>query len=60
MNPEQLWETTMNPNNRILNQVTIEDAIRAENLFKILMGDDVEARRRFILEHSKEVKNLDV
>ncbi len=60
MNPEQLWETTMNPNNRILNQVTIEDAIRAENLFKILMGDDVGARRRFILEHSKEVKNLDV
>ena len=60
MNPEQLWETTMNPNNRILNQVTIEDAIRAENLFKILMGDDVEATRRFILEHSKEVKNLDV
>lgn len=60
MNPEQLWETTMNPNNRILNQVTIEDAMQAEQLFKILMGDDVEARRQFILEHSKEVRNLDI
>ncbi|RLI76389.1 DNA topoisomerase (ATP-hydrolyzing) subunit B [Archaeoglobales archaeon] len=60
MNPEQLWETTMNPNNRILNQVTIEDAIKAENLFKVLMGDDVEARRQFIMEHSREVRNLDI
>ncbi|RLI72532.1 DNA topoisomerase (ATP-hydrolyzing) subunit B [Archaeoglobales archaeon] len=60
MNPEQLWETTMNPNNRLLNQVTIEDAIQAEHLFRILMGDDVEARRQFILEHSREVRNLDI
>ena len=60
MNPEQLWETTMNPTNRILNQVTVEDAEQAENLLRILMGDDVEARRQFILKHSKEVKNLDI
>ncbi len=60
MNPEQLWETTMDPKRRILVQVTIEDALRAEELFSILMGEDVEARREFIMRHSKEVKNLDV
>lgn len=60
MNPEQLWETTMDPKRRILIQVTIEDALRAEQLFSILMGEDVEARREFIMRHSKEVKNLDV
>jgi len=60
MNPEQLWETTMNPKNRILIQVTLEDAKQAEQLFSILMGEDVEARKQFIIEHSKEVKNLDV
>ncbi len=60
MNPEQLWETTMDPNRRILIQVTVEDALRAEQLFSILMGEDVEARREFIIRHSKEVKNLDV
>jgi len=60
MNPEQLWETTMNPENRYLIQVTIEDAKRADELFSILMGEDVEARRKFIIEHSKEVRNLDV
>ena len=60
MNPEQLWETTMDPKRRILIQVTIEDALRAEQLFSILMGEDVEARREFIMKHSKEVKNLDV
>ncbi len=60
MNPEQLWETTMNPKNRYLIQVTIEDAKKADELFTILMGEDVEARRKFIIEHSKEVKNLDV
>ncbi len=60
MNPEQLWETTMDPKRRILIQVTIEDALRAEQLFSILMGEDVEARREFIIRHSKEVKNLDV
>ncbi len=60
MNPEQLWETTMDPKRRILIQVTVEDALRAEQLFSILMGEDVEARREFIIRHSKEVKNLDV
>ena len=60
MNPEQLWVTTMDPKRRILIQVTIEDALRAEQLFSILMGEDVEARREFIMRHSKEVKNLDV
>ena len=60
MNPEQLWETTMNPENRILIQVTLEDARRADELFRILMGEDVESRRNFIMAHSKEVKNLDV
>ncbi len=60
MNPEQLWETTMDPKNRILIQVTIEDAKRADELFRILMGEDVESRRRFIMEHSKEVRNLDI
>ncbi|WP_330999814.1 DNA topoisomerase (ATP-hydrolyzing) subunit B [Archaeoglobus neptunius] len=60
MNPSQLWETTMNPENRILIQVTLEDARRADELFRILMGDDVEGRRNFIMEHSKEVKNLDI
>ena len=60
MNPEQLWETTMDPRRRVLIQVTIEDALRAEELFSILMGEDVEARREFIMRHSKDVKNLDV
>lgn len=60
MNPEQLWETTMNPQNRIMMQVTIEDAMEAEELFTTLMGEDVEARRNFIIQHSKEVRNLDI
>ncbi len=60
MNPEQLWETTMNPENRILIQVTLEDAKKADELFKILMGEDVESRKKFIMKHSKEVRNLDI
>ncbi len=60
MNPEQLWETTMNPQNRYLIQVTLEDAELAEHLFTILMGEDVDARRKYIMEHSKEAKNIDI
>lgn len=60
MNPQQLWETTMNPENRILIQVTLEDAKKADELFRILMGEDVESRKNFIMNHSKEVRNLDI
>ncbi len=60
MNPEQLWETTMNPENRILLQVNIEDAAEADRTFSMLMGSSVPPRRRFIQTHAKEVRNLDV
>jgi DNA gyrase subunit B len=60
MNPDQLWETTMNPANRTLLQVTIEDAAEADRTFDMLMGSSVPPRRRFIQTHAKEVKNLDV
>ena len=60
MNPEQLWETTMNPDNRILLQVTVNDAAEADRTFGMLMGDQVPPRRRFILTHAKAVRNLDV
>jgi DNA gyrase subunit B len=60
MNPEQLWETTMNPASRQLKQVTIEDAAEADRLFDILMGEEVEPRKNFIQAHAMAVKNLDI
>jgi len=60
MNPEQLWSTTMNPETRKLLKVMMEDAVEANHVFATLMGDEVEPRRRFILEHAGEVRNLDV
>ena len=60
MNPEQLWETTMNPETRILVKVKLEDAIKADEIFTILMGDDIGPRREFIEANAKYVKNLDV
>ncbi|MBD3263459.1 hypothetical protein GF374_03720, partial [Candidatus Woesearchaeota archaeon] len=60
MNPGQLWDTTMAPETRTLKQVTIEDAMAADELFTILMGVEVGPRREFIQKHAAEVKNLDV
>jgi len=59
MNPEQLWETTMNPGNRVLKRIELEDTIEAETMFTVLMGDKVEPRKDFIYQHSLEVKDLD-
>jgi DNA gyrase subunit B len=60
MNPEQLWETTMNPENRTLLRVNIEDAAEADRTFDMLMGAKVPPRRRFIQTHAKDVRNLDI
>jgi DNA gyrase subunit B len=60
MNPSQLWETTMDPANRVMKQVTIEDAKKADKIFDILMGDEVAPRKKFIQTHAKKVKNLDI
>jgi DNA gyrase subunit B len=60
MNASELWETTMNPETRILRQVTLEDAAAADDIFSVLMGEDVEARRSFITRNAKDVRFLDV
>ena len=60
MNAQELWETTMDPANRVLLQVTMDDAATADELFSVLMGEDVEARRSFITRNAKDVKFLDV
>jgi len=59
MDPEQLWDTTMDPGTRTILQVTIEDAMEADEIFTTLMGDKVEPRKQFILTHAREVQNLD-
>ena len=60
MNPDQLWDTTMDGNNRNIVQVNMEDALEADNIFSLLMGPNVEPRRKFIQDHAKEVINLDI
>ena len=60
MDAEQLWDTTLNPETRTLKRVTIDDAIEADNVFNMLMGDDVDPRRNFIIENAHFAKNLDI
>ena len=60
MNPEQLWQTTMDPATRVMLRIDVADAEKADEAFSILMGDDVQPRKRFIQTHAKSVKNLDI
>ena len=60
MNPDQLWETTMDPEKRLLKRITLEDAARASKLINILMGPKVEPRKKYIMEHASLVTNLDI
>ena len=60
MNPGQLWETTMNPENRYLKRIRLEDAAEADRMFSILMGDAVEPRKRFIEDHADEADWVDI